>query len=357
VNATQPLRIELERAALRAIHKTYEHVNGSLFRFQLRPPALELISSAERLGRWVPAHRAIELSRDLLGVHGWGVLEEVLKHEMAHQYVDEVLRIRDEPAHGPAFRRVCAERGIDARAAGAPSADASAPSPVLERIAKLLALAESPNEHEAQAAMSAAQRLMLKHNIEAAVSGTATSYCFRHLGQATGRVSEHERRLAMILDEFFFVQVIWVPVWRVSEAKRGSVLEVCGTRDNVELAAYVYDFLMYTADALYRADRKQRRDRTHAARRKFLAGVMSGFHERLASERKRSEAQGLVWVGDAELGGYFRRRHPHVRWARHSVSAGGEAYARGQTAGRNIVLHRGVKSGTSGVVRQLPPRR
>src|SRR4029079_18270874 len=141
-------------------------------------------------------------------------------------FVDEVLHIHDEPAHGPAFRRVCQERGIDARAAGAPTAVYQVSSnPVLERIAKLLALAESPNEHEAQAAMSAAQRLMLKHNIEAAVSGTVASYCFRPLGQPTGRISEHERRLAMILDDFFFVQVIWVPIWRTQEAKRGSVLE------------------------------------------------------------------------------------------------------------------------------------
>src|SRR3954454_22069587 len=101
---------------------------------------------------------------------------------------------------------------------------------------------------------------------------------------------------------------------------------------------------MHRAAALSRADHKRLVDRSHQARRKFLAGVMSGFHERLKSERKRSETQGLVWAGDAELGGYFRRRHPHVRWARHSVSTTGEAYARGQTAGRNIVLHRGVKS-------------
>jgi hypothetical protein len=84
---------------------------------------------------------------------------------------------------------------------------------------------------------------------------------------------------------------------------------------------------------------------------------MSGFHERLSSERRRSEAQGLVWVGDAELSGYFRRRHPHVRWSRHSVSTGGEAYVRGQTAGRNIVLHRGVKAGSGATIRLLPPAR
>ncbi|HKY35785.1 MAG TPA: DUF2786 domain-containing protein [Polyangiaceae bacterium] len=355
MEATGQLHLELERAALCAIRKTYQHLNGSLFRFELRAPALELTDSAERLGRWVPAPRTLELSRVLLLKHGWGVLQEVLKHEMAHQYVDEILRVRDETAHGPVFRRICEERGIDARAAGLPRAITQAEhSPVLDRIAKLLALAESPNEHEAQSAMSAAQRLMLKHNIEAAVSGTLSSYCFRHLGKATGRISEHERRLALILDDFFFVQVIWVPVWRALEGRRGSVLEVCGTQDNVELAAYVYDFLMYTADALYRADRKQRRDRTHQARRKFLAGVMAGFHGRLDRERKGSVSEGLVWVGDAELGAYFRRRHPHVRWARHAVSTGGEAYARGQTAGRNIVLHRGVKSGGSAPIRLLP---
>jgi hypothetical protein len=43
--------------------------------------------------------------------------------------------------------------------------------------------------------------------------------------------------------------------------------------------------------------------------------------------------------------------------ARHAVSTGGEAYARGQTAGRNIVLHRGVKSAAGPSIRQLPPAR
>ena len=196
--ATERLSAELERTALLAIIRAWEDVNGSLFRFQLARPAIELVNSSSRLGRWRGGVRVIEIARSLLFNHGWGVLVEVLKHEMAHQYVDEVLCVRDEPAHGPAFRRVCEERGIDARASGAPEAgQAQQPNPVLERIAKLLALAESPNEHEAQAAMSAAQRLMLKHNIEAAVSGSTSSYCFRHLGQPTGRVSEHERRLAV----------------------------------------------------------------------------------------------------------------------------------------------------------------
>ena len=87
---------------------------------------------------------------------------------MAHQYVHEVLGKVDESAHGPAFRELCARLGIDAGAAGVPAAGAPSADDarVLERIARLLALAESANVHEAQAAMNAAQRLMLKHNLE-----------------------------------------------------------------------------------------------------------------------------------------------------------------------------------------------
>src|SRR5690606_31547415 len=147
----------------------------------------------------------------------WGAVVEVLKHEMAHQYVDEVLGNCDETAHGPAFRRVCAERGIDARANGAPNADAAEASneerAALEKIARLLTLASSPNEHEAQAAMAAAQRLMLKYNLEVSAKTDARDYCFRHLGKPTGRVYEAPRILALILSEHFFVETIWVPVW------------------------------------------------------------------------------------------------------------------------------------------------
>ncbi|HEY0462595.1 MAG TPA: DUF2786 domain-containing protein, partial [Polyangiaceae bacterium] len=222
---TEGLSAELERAALHAIIRAWEDLNGALFRFQLTRPALELVDSSSRLGRWHGGLRVIELSRSLLLDHGWGVLLEVLKHEMAHQYVDEVLDQPDDAMHGSVFRRVCEERGIDPSAAGVPRVDKqpAVDQHLLSRVAKLLALAESSNEHEAQAAMSAAQRLMLKHNLESVLDGKRSSYDFRHLGAPSGRIPESERLLATILADHFFVQVIWVPVWRPLEGKRGSV--------------------------------------------------------------------------------------------------------------------------------------
>ncbi len=353
------LTLELERAALAAIRNSYEDLNGTFFRWRLVAPSFELVDSVSRLGRWVGAGRRIELARSLLLQHSWGVLIEVLKHEMAHQFVAEVLGVTDETSHGPAFRQVCEERGFDARAAGLPTTTGADDERgrVLDRIAKLLALAESPNEHEAQAAMSAARRLMLKYNLDAVKSGVRQSYTYRHLGEPSGRIGAEVRSLASLLAEHFFVEVIWVPVWRPLVGKRGTVLEVCGTVENVELAAYVYTFMGHTSERLWREHKRATGVRRDAGRQSFLAGVMSGFKEKLTRERYRSEQEALVWQGDAELANFFRTRHPHIRHQRYLSRASSSAYAEGRRAGQNIVLHRGVRAGSSdGAIRLLPER-
>jgi hypothetical protein len=352
---SSPLTVELERAALRAVRRSFDDVNGSYFRWALTPPSFELVDHASRLGRWVGAHRRIELARALLVEHRWGVLVEVLKHEMAHQYVDEVLGVHDEPSHGPAFRRVCDERGFDGGASGVPRDPGSNDrhAEVLDRIAKLLALAESSNQHEAQAAMSAAQRLMLRYNIEEVQRNAARVYTHRQIGEPTGRASEAERLLSAVLAEFFFVEVIRVPVWRPLEGRRGSVLEVCGTRENVELAEYVYAFLHHTAERLWREHRREHGLKGNTGRQSFVAGAISGFRNKLRLERGKSQSTGLVWVGDAGLESFFRRRHPSLRWLRHRSRRGSAEYAHGERAGREIVLHRGVAQGPSGGLRLL----
>jgi hypothetical protein len=216
--------------------------------------------------------------------------------------------------------------------------------PILKKIAQLLALAESDSEHEAQVAMNAAQRLMLKYNLEA-IGDAPRSYTYRHVGVPTGRVNESQRRLALILSEHFFVEVIWVPVWRPAEGKRGSVIEICGTHENVELAEYVYWFLSNTAARLWLEHRQRRRLRSNLDRLSFLAGVIAGFAEKLAEQKRASAEHGLVWSGDPALRGYLKQRHPHMRWTSYRTTQRSQAHSEGRAAGRSIVLHRGIKSG------------
>lgn len=352
----EQLTAELRRALLRELLAEYQNLNATFFRRKLQPAGIELSAAATRLGRWIPAVRTIELQEQMVVTKPWGVVVEVLKHEMAHQYVHEVLGVQSETSHGPAFREVCEKLGIDAAAAGVPEAAAAGDpeaAKIFERIAKLLALAESPNQHEAQAAMAAAQRLMLKHNIDSIQARAERGYTFRHVGEPTGRVTESERIVSAILGSHFFVETIWVPAYRPHEARWGSVLEVCGEPPNVEMAAYVHDFLHHTAEQLWREHKRAARITADRDRRTFLAGVMAGFYEKLQAEKKKNQEQGLVWVRDADLEGFYRKRHPRIQHVRHRGARRTEAHAHGRAAGRNIELHRPMHGGPQGGPRLL----
>jgi len=350
---------ELEATLLRELAVTWGEINRSLFKSTLRPPVLRLSSNASFLGRWLTDTRVLELSRELVLENRWGQVVEVLKHEMAHQYVHEVLGVHDESAHGPAFRKVCQRIGIDAAASGLPGGGEENPQRerLLRRIAGLLALAESTNRYEAESATAQAQRLMLKHNLAVSESGRRQRYGFRHLGEPKGRVPEAEHILAAILADHMFVEAIWVPAFRPHDGKRGSVLEICGSYENLEMACYAHAFLLGTAEHLWSEHKRAKQIRSNRDRRSYIAGVMEGFRERLNSEKKRAAKQGLVWVGDADLSHYYRRRHPYVRTVRLRGHGRSDTRAHGREAGRKIVLHKGVKGAARNRGRVLPPKR
>ncbi len=354
------LSTELLAAALRELVGTWHSINYNCFRQALRLPTILITEAEGVLGRWSQTFRTIEISRRLLLQARWTHVVEVLKHEMAHQYVHEVLGIIDETAHGSSFRDVCERCGIDPAASGLPMSDAidvpEEQDRVLQRIARLLALAESPNEHEAEAAMQAAQRLMLKYNLDHVSDATRPRYSFRHLGNPTGRITEKERLLADILGTYFFVESIWIPVYRPLEGKRGSVLEICGTPANLEMASYAYRFLTDTAERLWLEHKKQMGSHSNRDRLAYIAGVMTGFRDKLRTQDVDNRKEGLVWVRDANLQEYFQRRFPHVRRVTYRRGFPSDAYHHGREAGQQIVLHRPIESATSVGPRLLPAR-
>jgi hypothetical protein len=336
---------ELERLALRAIVEEYEQLSYTLFGDKLQRPAFELSDSVSRLGVWQSSPPTIILSRAMLLGQPWSVVVEVLKHEMAHQFVSEVLNVTEPSAHGPLFREICRQRGVDGAATGLTAPASVADSSLFTKVTRLLALAQSGERFEAEAAAAAAQRLMLKYNIAEVGRAEERDYCFAHLGKPSGKVEESQRSLASILREFFFVETLWVGVYRVTEGRRGSVLEVCGTRANVEMADYVHSFLNRSAEFSWRQHKVAHGLRLNRDRRKFVAGVMAGFYAKLDSQRARTTEQGLVWMGDAQLNSYFRCRYPKVRTVRYATTGGSNAHAAGRQVGESLVLHRGLGSG------------
>jgi len=350
---SEVLSAALEAALLRELRACFDWENHARFRNQLTPPVFALSRATGRLGQWLRATRTIELSRALVVERPWIEVLAVLQHEMAHQFVDEVLGIRDESAHGETFQRVCAERGIDARAAGAPlppagaaSGEAAEVDRVLDRIRKLLALAGSSNQHEAELAMRKAHELMLRHNVEAAAARSERSFEVRQLGDPLRRATRVEADIVALLSQFFFVKVIRVPVYLPLHGRRGLVYEIMGTRPNVEMASHVYAFLLATADRLWSENRGDRRVRSGRDRLQYQSGVVRGFHEKLAGERTELRGTGLVWVRDAALDTAYHARHPRITTARRRVRVSA-AHAAGREAGRTVVLHKPVERGAA----------
>ena len=350
------MRELLEASLLRELGTTWREISGNHFRGRLRPPVFALHDAGVRLGFWDRRSRTLSLARSLVYPQPWGVVREVLKHEIAHQFVDEVMGIDDQTAHGPAFENLCRQHGFDPSARGLPQTSEGDGNPVLRRIARLLALAESPNLHEAEAAMNTAQRLMLKHNIDQTVARASEGFAFRHLGRPSGRIEAAEHVLAGILAGHFFVEVIWVPYYVPSEGRHGRVLEICGSLSNLEVAAYVHGFLLETAERLWREHRRRHNIASNRERRRFMTGVMIGFDEKLKSGAAESRREGLIWVGDPALAGYLRQRYPRTTRGGGIGLYRTEAYEHGRKAGREIVLHRPVH-GSSERGRLLGPVR
>lgn len=346
---------EHERAALRALLIEYDAFNRELFGNYLRGATLALMDSERVLGQWDPKSLTIRLQRAFVCTAPWLETLEVLKHEMAHQFVDEVYRRRDEPPHGPTFQRICWERGIDARASGEPTPTREA-SAATRRIEKLLALGESSEQHEAEAAMRKAQELLRSHNLSRLESKTPVNYTFRQLGQPAARTYAYESCVVGILCRHFFVDVIRVPAFIPGRAHEGWVYEMSGTEDNLDIAEYVHGFLLGTSERLW-VSHRDRGTVPGRHRLRFLHGVMMGFRDKLDSTQQpeNAEQRALVAAGDPELQAFVKRRYPRIVQSRGSRLYDDAATSAGRAAGQSIVLRKGVRESGPNDGRLLGP--
>ena len=348
----------LEAAWARQLRWHYEFFNYDYLASQLRPPVILISDSGGRLGEWSALHRTISISRRHILEHSWDEVLQTLRHEMAHQYVDEVLELAGAPPHGEPFLKACRLLRCDPRASVKglqPLAGSDAERDrMLQRVKELLALAGSPNEHEAANAMRMAHKYLLKYNLDIAQLDEARGYTTRWLGQSARRIQEYEYTLAALLQDHFFVLAIWTYSYDALTDAPGRILEIAGTPENLEMAAYVYDYVMGVATRLWE-ERRRRRDRTRGTKLQYLAGLLRGLKDKLDAQRTElREEHGLIWLGDPELKSYYRWLHPRTR----TVTTGGvsrnNSYHAGVRDGREITIRRGIGGGSADRGRMLP---
>ncbi|MBM4055720.1 MAG: DUF2786 domain-containing protein [Planctomycetes bacterium] len=354
----------IKTAWIRQLNEDWKTANYNYFKNSMRPPHFELSHSEQMLGKWKGGHyRRLSISIFLIQSYTWEYIQEVLYHEMAHQYVEEVLGIRDDLPHGEAFKRICRENGIDPTATGdmhtwiEKRKRCSSVNPenhtILDKVHKLLALAQSKNEHEAQIAMTKAHELLLKHNLSLLDAHAGHHYIHKQIGEV-GKRDTIKSIISSILCKYFFVEAIWTFGYDQHKNRNGRILEIYGTPENVEMAEYVYDYLQNISELLWTGYKEQKKLEGNKHRRTFIYGLLEGFYHKLEGNTAEKHSNKLVWKGDPRLKEFYRRRNPkRVRASSRYSRSCQDAYASGISQGKKLVIHKGVHGKSNGEIKHL----
>ncbi len=320
---------------------------------RMRPPLFRLRESQDTWGVWSASKREIALSRDLVLNHSWDAVREVLLHEMAHQYADEVLFAQGETPHGPGFQRACHLLRANPRASGKyPLLDdrvfgqegpALPRDRLLRKIKKLFALAASGNRHEADSAMAKAHEFMAKYNLEVLEDPAERDFASVFVGRPALRHLSDDYALAHLLQDFYFVQGIWVPAYVPEKGKMGRVLEISGTIPNLRMAAYVHEFVTRFIHAQWLAYGREK-NLNRRRRTDFASGIIAGFRSKLRpAPSGREPAHHLMKIDDPLLRKYFRDRYPRTaKINRGRMRVDRSVWQDGVRTGRKLVIYRGI---------------
>jgi len=347
---------QLERRILKGLACEWDNAASLLDAADCRgftKPLFSLHDMKTRLGCWSLAKKEITLSRKLVLNHTWNDVREVLLHEMAHQYADEVLNAGSERPHGPAFQSACRLLNADPAAAHhfqpllqRLDRSLAAKDRLLQRIQKLMSLAESRNPHEADAALQKAQELTRKYNVDQRAVNAERRFISIFLGAPALRHRRDDYLLAHLLQTHYFIQGIWVSAYVLQKEKMGRVLEISGTPRNVKVAGYVFDFMRHTIDARWRRYNRER-GLNRYRRTDFACGLLQGFMDQLNANEKALQPQAagraVVRIQDPALQRYLADRYPRTaairrRAGRHNPRIVNDGYH----VGSRLVLSKGV---------------
>jgi len=329
----------------------------------LKRPIIEVNDSKSHWGDWDASLRTMRLSANLIMEYSWDVVINILKHEMAHQIVTEIYHSVD--GHGDLFQRACRTINVPEAFRGAGGdiprklqdfRDDNTDSDrgrILEKVRKLLSLAQSNNEHEAFHAMKKANELIEKYNIERIEGNRDAQYAHAVINHKKKRIENYQRRICLILQDYFFTEIIYSYLYDAINRETYRTIEILGTRENVLIAEYVYYFLLNQLEILWKAYKGKKNNRNARNKRSYRLGVIEGFRDKLGQmEKKRHHypsgkpeqtTSALICARDKMLSEFINRKFPRLMKYRSQAAAlDYKTYTAGMSDGKQLTIHRGI---------------
>lgn len=360
---------EWERIVLLELQREHARIAKERKVF-LRPLLFRIEEHDRHWAQYDTWNRTLTLSRKLIQEHSWFQVLGVLRHQMAHQFVSESGHhsLKDPRSPLEKFQSACRKLGIPPQFAKldlrSPDVDLDwrnekqdpAAERILERIRKLLSLAQSANEHEALLAMTRVREIYARHNLEQMQGRTAHE--FVHLVISTGkkRFEAWELKILSILMVYFFVKVLTLEQFEATTAEKLQAFELIGTRENVLMAEYVYLFLNQQMDHLLdQTAHSQKRKLSRVEKNSYRLGLLDGFSRQLASSLMpppqapaEPDSKSILvlraltqFQKDPLLLEYLSGIYPRLGLQKAvSATVDLDAFAQGHRAGATITLHK-----------------
>src|SRR5687768_13214555 len=99
-----------ESRVVQELYREYRLIKDTR-KLNLSIPVIQLFDSLTLWGQWNPMTRTILISRRLVSERSWYCVESILRHEMAHQWVNDVLG-SSAGDHGEDFEFACRKLGV-----------------------------------------------------------------------------------------------------------------------------------------------------------------------------------------------------------------------------------------------------
>lgn len=217
---------------------------------------------------------------------------------------------------------------------------------IVEKIQKLLALATSPNEHEAQLAATKANELLIKHNLSVdQVASITNEDHYTNNEVYTNKVMAFEVRwVMMVIRKHFFVDPVYKTSHRYGTKKTAAQVWFVGKKTNVQVASYIFNFLVQKYRQLWKQYQLES-GAPNESKASYYQGLTNGLDSQLEKTKKKVEQEtALVVVRDPNLDKQVQRFHDKTKNA--SGPNGGndyDAYMDGRIEGRNIKISRGIE--------------
>ncbi len=338
----------------------------------LTPPTINISSGKKEQGSWVHGTKTLSISRHLIQTEVWDIVLEVLKHEMAHQYVSEFYDNAD--GHGKYFKRACEKLGVHpAFVAGGKAyhkrlqefkgelpADARK---MLRKIEKLMALGQSSNEAEAQAASRKANYLLNKYNLQRIhTREDDPDIKYLTICHKKKRIESIQRAVLSVLRDYYYVNCLTSRTYHPQDDAVYKSIVLVGRKEALIVAEYVYHFLLDTGRTLWQSFKKR-----HNAKRgdklSFDMGFISGINHNHRLMFEQSDIQvrndtslpvqatrALMAQNHEENQKEVSRLFPRlqsVRYGRHQSSSG--AFKEGFNNGKNTHVNKGLSRHGTGI--------